>query len=133
MYQKYFFISIIFFLTLTIVSVIIAIEQGQNLEKLTKKTKETKMIYTIKTVIEKHYIGGDIYNTSLILNSDDGKHDVQMPIAVNKKDYAELTDNINGIKSRLELLGNAVKLDVVVWEDPNFESKEEADEYLMNH
>ena len=120
-------------MTLTKINDILHIEQGQNLGKLTKKTKGTKMIYTIKTVIEKHYIEGDRYHTSLILNSDDGKHDVQMPIAVNKKDYAELTDNINGIKSRLELLGNAVKLDVVVWEDPNFESQEEADEYLMNH
>lgn len=42
MYQKYFFISIIFFLTLTIIKGIIAIEQGQNLEKLTKKQKRLK-------------------------------------------------------------------------------------------
>lgn len=40
--SKIFFYFNNFFLTLTIVSVIIAIEQGQNLEKLTKKQKRLK-------------------------------------------------------------------------------------------
>jgi hypothetical protein len=39
---KKFFISSIFFLTLTKVNDIITIEQGQNLGKLTKKQKELK-------------------------------------------------------------------------------------------
>lgn len=56
--SKIFFYFNNFFLTLIIVSVIIAIEQGQNLGKLTKKTKETKM-KILNRVAEKKTITQD--------------------------------------------------------------------------
>lgn len=88
------------------------------------------MKYQIKVLKEIHYIEGNDYSATLKLVVD-GEHDVTMPVAIKQKDFSALMDSVNGIKTRLELLGNEVSVDVEVWNDPNFESQEQADDYLM--
>lgn len=88
------------------------------------------MKYQIKVLKEIHFIEGNDYSAFLKLVND-GIHDVDMPIAVKQKDFSELMDNVNGLKTRLEFLGNKVSVDVEIWNDPNFESQEQANEYLM--
>lgn len=90
------------------------------------------MKYTIKIVTEQHYIEGNKLHVFLI--NGEGAHANTMPLAINKNpdSIVELADNIDGLKFRLEQLGNEVEIKNVVNPDPNFESAAAAEEYLNN-
>lgn len=90
------------------------------------------MKMTIKILHEQHYIGGDEYSAFLIL--DAGEHTIEMPLAVHKKqdEFFDLVDSLSGIQWRLEQLGNTVRTVNEVWSDPNFNSLDEAENYLTS-
>ena len=95
---------------------------------------------TIKIVKEIHYIEGNRYNVYITGNCSE-----YMCIAnqVKEKDYLDLCEALNGLQIRLNQIGHIgkpveqwtdnVKLITEEWRDPNFDSKAEAEEYLMEH
>ena len=82
---------------------------------------------TIKIVQEQHYIDGDIFNAFL------EQENKQMIIACNVKpeDYLQMCEKLDGLRIRLQELGNNVWIKIKVNPDPNFESEVDANEYLM--
>lgn len=90
------------------------------------------MKYTIKIVTEQHYIEGNKLHVFLI--NGEGANANTMPLAINKNpdSIVEIADNLDGLKFRLEQLGNDVEIKNVINPDPNFESEEAAQEYLDN-
>ena len=90
------------------------------------------MKYTIKIVTEQHYIEGNILHVFLI--NGEGVHANTMPLVINENPdkILEIADNLDGLKFRLEQLGNDVEIKNVINPDPNFESAEAAQEYLDN-
>ena len=90
------------------------------------------MKYTIKIVTEQHYIEGNKLHVFLI--NGEGVHANTMPLVINENPdkIVEIADNLDGLKFRLEQLGNDVEIKNVVEPDPNFESEQAAQEYLEN-
>lgn len=90
------------------------------------------MKYTIKIVTEQHYIEGNKLHVFLI--NGEGAHTNTMPLAINQHPdhILQIAETLDGLKFRLEQLGNDVKIKNVVEPDPNFKSEEEAEEYLNN-
>lgn len=90
------------------------------------------MKYTIKIVTEQHYIEGNKLHVFLI--QGEGIHANTMPLAINENpnNIVEIAENIDGIKFRLEQLGNTVEIKNIIESDPNFESEAEAEEHLNN-
>lgn len=90
------------------------------------------MKMTIKILHEQHYIEGDEYSAFLIL--DAGEHTIEMPLAVHKKqnEFFDFVDSLSGIQWRLEQLGNTVRTVNKFVPDPNFDSLDEAENYLTN-
>lgn len=90
------------------------------------------MKYTIKIVTEQHYIEGNKLHVFLI--NGEGAHANTMPLVINENPdkIVEIADNLDGLKFRLEQLGNEVEIKNIVEPDPNFESAAEAEEYLNN-
>lgn len=90
------------------------------------------MKYTIKIVTEQHYIEGNKLHVFLINGED--SHANTMPLVINQNPdhIVEIAENLDGLKFRLEQLGNDVEIKNVVNPDPNFESAEAVQEYLNN-
>lgn len=90
------------------------------------------MKYTIKIVTEQHYIEGNKLHVFMI--NGEGANANTMPLVINENpnNIVEIADSIDGLKFRLEQLGNDVEIKNVVDPDPNFESAEAAQEYLDN-
>ena len=86
------------------------------------------MKYTIKIVTEQHYIEGNKLHVFLI-------NDINtMPLVINENPnkIVEIAESLDGLKFRLEKLGNEVEIKNVINPDPNFKSAEAAEEYLNN-
>lgn len=90
------------------------------------------MKYTIKIVTEQHYIEGNKLHVFLI--NGEGVHANTMPLVINENpnNIVKIAENLDGLKFRLEQLGNDVEIKNVINPDPNFESEEAAQEYLDN-
>lgn len=90
--------------------------------------------FIIKIVEEQHFIEGNRFNAFLMQQQGKGIQYVSMPLAccVKPKDYLDLCDNLNGLKTRLTLMGNEVEIITRFDPDPNFETEADADEYLAN-
>ena len=90
------------------------------------------MKYTIKIVTEQHYIEGNKLHVFLI--NGEGANANLMPLVINENpnNIVKIAENLDGLKFRLEQLGNDVEIKNVVDPDPNFESAEAAEEYLNN-
>ena len=90
------------------------------------------MKYTIKIVTEQHYIEGNKLHVFLI-NGEGANADI-VPLVINENpnNIVEIAENLDGLKFRLEKLGNEVEIKNVIEADPNFESAAEAEEYLDN-
>lgn len=86
------------------------------------------MKYTIKIKTEQHYIEGNELHVFLI----NGTNVMPLVIGENPNNIVKIAENLNGLKFRLEQLGNEVEIKNVVEPDPNFESEAEAEEYLNN-
>ena len=86
------------------------------------------MKYTIKIKTEQHYIEGNELHVFLI----NGTNVMPLVIGENPNNIVKIAENLNGLKFRLEQLGNDVEIKNVVNPDPNFESAAEAEEYLDN-
>lgn len=82
----------------------------------------------IKIVREKHYIDGDRYFAYLETSGQ------LICIASNVKpaDFLQMCEKLDGVRFRLSELGNYVEATTEVRDDPNFESREQAEEYLKN-
>jgi hypothetical protein len=57
-----------------------------------------------------------------------------MPLVIgeNPNNIVKIAESLDGLKFRLEQLGNDVEIKNVIEPDPNFESAAEAEEYLNN-
>ena len=90
------------------------------------------MKYTIKIVTEQHYIEGNKLHVFLI--NGEGANSNTMPLVINENPnkIVEIAESLDGLKFRLEKLGNDVEIKNVINPDPNFASEAEADEYLNN-
>ncbi len=88
--------------------------------------------FKIKIVEEQHFIEGNTYHAFLMQKQ--GNDYVQMIIACDIKQdgYLDMCEKLGGLKFRLESLGNKVETILRFNPDPNFETKEAADEYLEN-
>lgn len=86
------------------------------------------MKYTIKIKTEQHYIEGNELHVFLI----NGTNVMPLVIGENPNNIVKIAENLNGLKFRLEQLGNDVEIKNVIEPDPNFESAEAAQEYLDN-
>lgn len=83
----------------------------------------------IKIVHEQHYIEGDEYKAFLISENDQV---ICLTAGIKNDGYLDMCEAINGIKFRLEQLGNNVEIVNTIEPDPNFDSAYEAEEYLRN-
>lgn len=86
------------------------------------------MKYTIKIVTEQHYIEGNKLHVFLI----NGTNVMPLVINENPNNIVEIAESLDGLKFRLEKLGNEVEIKNVIEPDPNFESAADAEEYLNN-
>lgn len=86
------------------------------------------MKYTIKIKTEQHYIEGNELHVFLI----NGTNVMPLVIGENPNNIVKIAENLDGLKFRLEQLGNEVEIKNVVEPDPNFESAAAAEEYLNN-
>lgn len=86
------------------------------------------MKYTIKIKTEQHYIEGNELHVFLI----NGTNVMPLVIGENPNNIVKIAESLDGLKFRLEQLGNEVEIKNVINPDPNFESAEAAEEYLNN-
>lgn len=80
----------------------------------------------IKIVHEQHYIEGDRYKVFLI----QGEELICLVAGIKTDKYLDMCEAINGIKFRLEQLGNNVEIVNKIEPDPNFDTEFDAIEYL---
>ena len=90
------------------------------------------MKYIIRIITEQHYIEGNRLHVFLV--NGEGANANMMPLVINENPnkIVEIAENLDGLKFRLEQLGNEVEIKNVIHSDPNFESAEAAEEYLNN-
>lgn len=81
----------------------------------------------IKIVHEQHYIEGDRYKAFLI---DGLGQTICLTADIKTDKYLDMCEAINGIKFRLEELGNNVEIVNKIEPDPNFDTEFDAIEYL---
>lgn len=86
------------------------------------------MKYTIKIKTEQHYIEGNKLHVFLI----NGTNVMPLVIGENPNNIVKIAESLDGLKFRLEQLGNEVEIKNVIEPDPNFESEADAEEYLNN-
>lgn len=84
----------------------------------------------IRIIQHHHFIEGNEYSVYL----EQPQLDARIIIAplVKQDKYLDLCESINGLKIRLELLGNKVVFVNEFQQDPNFDSYEEAMCHMMN-
>lgn len=85
---------------------------------------------TIKIEIQQdqHFVVGDEYHVFLKQEN----RTIAIAMQVKAQDYLKMCENLEGLKWRLEQLGNKVIVETKFIPDPNFKSYEEAAEYLEN-
>lgn len=83
----------------------------------------------IKIVQEQHFIEGDRYNVFL---NQQGRAQIIIACNVKPDAYLQMCEKLDGLRFRLTELGNDVSVETVLERDPNFETQEQANEYLMN-
>lgn len=89
----------------------------------------------LKVVITRHYIEGDEVNVFLnIVGNGPNGQDIGLPLAVQKrkKDLPKIYDSLTWVKHALSSLGNEVEIATKIYNDPNFESEEQAASCLGN-
>lgn len=84
----------------------------------------------IRIVQEQHFIEGDRFFA--YLESPDTKTIQIVACNVKPNELLSMCEKLDGLKIRLEQLGNTVEVRTVFRDDPNFESREQAEEYLEN-
>lgn len=83
----------------------------------------------IKIVQEQHFIEGDRYNVFL---NQQGRAQIIIACNVKPDAFLPMCEKLDGLRFRLIELDNEVSVETVLERDPNFETQEQADEYLMN-
>ncbi len=83
----------------------------------------------IKIVQEQHFIEGDRYKAFLYQNNECL---CCLVSGVKAKDYLDMCEKLDGLKIRLEQLGNSVDIITKFEPDPNFATEAEANECIMN-
>lgn len=85
---------------------------------------------TIKIVHEQHFIDGDRFHA--YLEQPETRQSIIVACAVKPDDYLNLCEKLGGLKWRLTDLGNDVSVVNKFEPDPNFETYEDAMEYMEN-
>lgn len=89
----------------------------------------------LKVVIYRHYIEGDEINVLFNIggNGPNGQ-DTGLPFAVQKRtqDLPKIYESLDSIQNALRNLGNEVEIVTKIYDDPNFESEEQAADCLEN-
>lgn len=88
--------------------------------------------FKIKIVEEQHFIEGNRYFAYLMQPMSDGYNQMIIACNVKSSDYLDMCEKLDGLKFRLESLGNEVETLLRFDPDPNFETEEDANKYLEN-
>jgi len=83
----------------------------------------------IKIIHEQHFIEGDRFKAFLISGNDQV---ICLCADVKPDAYLDMCEKLDGLKFRLEQLGNNVETVIKIEPDPNFETATDAEEYLAN-
>ena len=84
----------------------------------------------IRIVREEHYIEGDRYFA--YLQADNSDELICIARNVKPEGFLQMCEKLDGIRFRLSELDNYVSAITEVRPDPNFETAEDAEEYLEN-
>ena len=85
------------------------------------------MIIKITINQHQHFIEGDDFMITLT----QGNNTIVLASNIKQKEYLKTMENLEGLRWRLEQLGNTVEVKNVFWKDPNFETEDEANKCLM--
>ena len=83
----------------------------------------------IKIIHEQHFIEGNEYKAFLISENDQV---ICLTAGIKNDGYLDMCEKLDGLRIRLEQLGNKVETVVKIEPDPNFETAADAEEYLTN-
>lgn len=94
---------------------------------------EANNTITLRITHDQDFIHGTRHSAFLVANEEDVAHAQTIPLVINAtdEDLLDMMDSLRGIKFRISELGKEVKVVDQVFNDPNFETKEEADKYLQ--
>lgn len=96
---------------------------------LHKESNMAKIKIIFSTEI--HFIEGNSYNLYIVNPTLTIDKSVSIPVIVASKE--PITDEkINALTDSLRAVGAEVEIEKRIWNDPNFETEEEAMEYLAN-
>lgn len=84
--------------------------------------------FVIRIVQEQHFIEGDRFFA--YLETPVSKTTQIVACNVKPYDLLSMCEKLDGLKCRLEQLGNKVEVKTLFRDDPNFESRQQAEEYL---
>ena len=84
----------------------------------------------IKIVHQQHFIEGDRYFVYLSYPQLDST--IIVATNIKQEKYLDMCESVNGLKIRLELLGNKVLFEEVFEPDPCFDTYEEAMKHMEN-
>lgn len=82
----------------------------------------------IRIVQQQHFVEGDKFMVFLEQENDG----IMIAYGVKQQEYLQLCEKLDGLRWRLEDLGNTVVIKNEFEPDPNFSSYEEAMEHLEN-
>ena len=96
-------------------------------------TNESHNTVTIEISHNQDFINGTTHNAYLVNNAEDiaNRQTVALIIGAKDADLFEMMECLQGIKTRIEQLGKKVKVVDRVFNDPNFETQEEADKFMQ--
>lgn len=84
----------------------------------------------IRVVQEQHFIEGDRFFA--YIETPETKSMQIVACNVLPDDVLSMCEKLDGLKFRLEQLGNKVETKMIFRPDPNFETREQAEYYLMH-
>lgn len=87
----------------------------------------------IEIIEERHYIGGDRFHAFMYQGEHPHRRTFVLAINEDPKNYTTLAEKLTGVKSALGKLGLSVEMTYTTIPDPNFDTAEDAAEYLENH
>lgn len=87
----------------------------------------------IEILKEIHYIEGNKYHAFMYQGEEPHRRTFVLAINVDPIGFFDLTKKLTGVQTALEKLGLTVELSFQTVPDPNFDTAEDAAEYLENH
>lgn len=87
----------------------------------------------IEIIEERHYIEGDNFHAFMHQGEEPHRRTFVLAVNESQQNYSTLAEKLTGVKSALEKLGLSVEMTYTTIPDPNFDTAEDAAEYMNNH